>query len=337
MFMPKIKCHGWAVAVMLLVVPLLLAGCYQDKASSAGDYAVSEAEMADTVDYVDGLPYSLNYNFVVKADSLYLLRQQPEEQVNGMITDSVVVFRNDRLVVADIRVVPADVADTVWVKVARDQETIGWTHQSELLPSVVPDDPISQFILTFSDTHLLMFLIVISIISVAYLMRTIFRRNAKIVHFNDIASFYPTLLAIIVASSASLYSSIQMFTPHLWQEFYYNPTLNPFALSGILTIFLIAVWSIFIVGLAAADVVVRELPFGEAVLYMCGLAGVCAINYIVFSITTLYYIGYPLLIAYIAFALRIYFSRSYYTCFCGSCGAPMRTKGRCPECGAINE
>jgi hypothetical protein len=31
---------------------------------------------------------------------------------------------------------------------------------------------------------------------------------------------------------------------------------------------------------------------------------VCAVLYVIFSITTLYYIGYPLLIVYFVFALR---------------------------------
>ena len=35
-----------------------------------------------------------------------------------------------------------------------------------------------------------------------------------------------------------------------------------------------------------------------------GITGMCAVCYVVFSITTLYYIGYPLLIAYYIFALH---------------------------------
>ena len=58
-----------------------------------------------------------------------------------------------------------------------------------------------------------------------------------------------------------------------------------------------------------ADVVRGMLPASEALLYLCGLAGVCAVNYIVFSVATLYYIGYPLFIAYAAFALRAYLRR----------------------------
>ena len=41
---------------------------------------------------------------------------------------------------------PADSVDSVWVKVARDQETMGWVHEKELLEKVVPVDSVSQFI-----------------------------------------------------------------------------------------------------------------------------------------------------------------------------------------------
>ena len=45
------------------------------------------------------------------------------------------------------------------------------------------------------------------------------------------------------------------------------------------------------------------LPSGEAMVYLMGLGGICAVDYIVFSITTLYYIGYFLLVAYFIFSL----------------------------------
>ena len=62
----------------------------------------------------------------------------------------------------------------------------------------------------------------------------------------------------------------------------------------------------------------------------------CAVNYIVFSVTTLYYAGYLLLIVYYVFALHSYIRhRVRYTC--GNCGATLHHKGRCPHCGAENE
>ena len=92
-----------------------------------------------------------------------------------------------------------------------------------------------------------------------------------------------------------------------------------------------------ILGLACVDVVRQHLPFNDAMLYLCGLGGVCAINYIVFSLTTLYYIGYILLAVYVYYALKHYYNSSHCRFVCGQCGTPIRQKGRCPNCGAMNE
>ena len=268
------------------------------------------------------------------------MRQQPEEVLSGLPIDTVKVFRHNHLVVADIRILKNDSlanADSVWVQLARDQETFGWIQESRLLPAVVPDDPISQFINTFSNVHLLIFFVIISLISVVYMTRKLMRQNANIVHFRDISSFYPTLLCIVVAASATFYASIQMFASETWRHFYFHPTLNPFSEPLILGIFLISVWAILIIGIAAVDDVRHELSLGEAVMYLCGLAAVCAVDYIVFSISTLYYIGYLLLVVYVVFALRQYFRNHRVVYQCGNCGATLRRKGRCLHCGAIND
>ena len=333
-------------APVFLFFYFTLVSCYSDKAKTHDALPVNSETPYDTAAYqraMDSLTfssrhhYSENYNFVVKSDSLLLLKQMPEEVMSMVPTDSFSVKRHEHLVVADIRIMPNDSIDSVWVQLARDQNTFGWVHESQLLPNVMPDDPISQFISVFSDTHLLIFLIIISLIGMTYVMRLIMRSNAKIVHFNDIDSIYPTLLVLLVATSATLYATIQLFTPEIWRHFYYHPTLNPFSVPPILSMFLILVWSMLIVGLACVDVVRHYLPFGAAVLYLCGLAAVCAFNYIIFSLTTLYYIGYVLLVVYFYYALKRYHERSHCKYTCGNCGAMLHKKGRCPYCGVMNE
>ncbi len=281
--------------------------------------------------------YSQGFNFIVTSDSLMLLRQQPEEAVNEMKTDSFAVKKGKEVVVADIRILPNDKQDSVWVQIATEDYAFGWIHESRLLKQVNPADPISQFISTFSNVHLLIFLIVFSIMGVGYLARKILKKNAHIVHFNDISSFYPTLLAVIVALSAAFYASIQLFAPETWREFYFHPSLNPFSQPLLLNIFLVLVWAMLIIGIATIDDVRRLLKSGETLLYLSGLGAVCAVNYIVFSVLTLYYIGYPLLIAYIYYAFRIYLRKSSETYYCGNCGVRLHRKGRCPQCGAVNE
>ena len=189
------------------------------------------------------------------------------------------------------------------MKVARDQLTQGWVREHDLLSAVSPDDPISQFIDFFSDAHLLIFLAFCAVVGGAYGVRRLLRKGARIVHFNDIPSFYPTLLCLLVASSAVIYSSIQLFAPETWRHFYYHPSLNPYALPWSLGLFVCSVWALVIVAIATVDDVRRLLRLGETILYLAGLAAVCAVVYVIFSVTTLYYIGYPLLIVYYVFAI----------------------------------
>lgn len=335
------------LVLMAVMACLVLTGCYRNQRPSrfqwknpADTLVVADTltlAQQDSLTFAKKHHFSQGFNFVVRADSLLLLVQQPEEHVNGLETDSFSIKKGQHLVVVDIRIIPADPQDSVWVEVASENYDVGWAHESSLLAKVDPDDPISQFISTFSDIHILIFLVVISLIGVGYLLRKLFRRQSHIVHFNDIDSFYPTVLALIVAASASLYASIQNFAPEMWREFYFHPTLNPFSQHLLLSIFLCSVWAMLIIGLAAVDDVRHRLPTSEAILYLCGLGAVCAVNYILFSLSTLYYVGYLLLVIYAVWAIRTYFRhvRRIYTC--GHCGHKLRRKGRCPMCGTMNE
>ncbi len=302
--------------VSLLFLALLLCGCYNRGPITPDAWDLTRQQL-DSISFYTTHHYTQNFNFVVTGDSLVVVAQQPEDMaVPDVVSveiqtesgeyhkDSITLFRNERIVVADIKTVPSDTIDSVWVKVARDQLTFGWVHESELLSKVSPDDPISQFIDFFSDAHLLIFLAFCVVVVAAYGIRRLLRRGAKIVHFNDIPSFYPTALCLLVASSAVLYSSIQLFGAETWRHFYYHPSLNPFALPFWLGVFVSSVWAIVIVAIATVDDVTRQLPLGASILYLSGLGAICAVCYVVFSITTLYYVGYPLLIAYYVFAVR---------------------------------
>ena len=183
----------------------------------------------------------------------------------------------------------------------------------------------------------LIFLAFLSVVVAAFVIRSLLRHQARIVHFNDINSFYPTLLCLLVSSSAVLYSTIQLLAPESWRHYYYHPTLNPFELPFHLGLFVLSVWVMLLVAMAAFDDVRRQLSASDALFYYLGLAGVCAVCYVVFSVTTLYYLGYPLLIGYVAFALHRYFRRSRTRYLCGRCGHPLQQKGRCPHCGAVND
>lgn len=315
---------------------LLLTSCYNKGQLSPDAWNLTEQQL-DSISFYTTHHYTQNYNFLVRADSMPIIAQLPAEAISEMPVDTLIVYKNEHLVVADITTVSADTIDSIWVKVARDQSTFGWIHERDMLAAVSPDDSISEFIDFFSDAHLLIFLGVLVVAVAAYVYKILMPRRVKLVHFNDIASFYPTLLCLLVAASAMIYSSIQMFEPEKWRHFYYHPTLNPYAVPFSLGLFLCSLWAILIVSIATIDDVLRHLSFGEAMLYFLGLGATCSVAYVVFSVSTLYYIGYPLFAVYTIFAFWRYFRYSRPLYQCGRCGALLYKKGTCSHCGALNE
>lgn len=322
--------------ILLVACLCIFSSCYRESPRMYISFRNDSIYHRDTLSKVISRHYTVNSNFIVKSDSLVLLKQQPEECISDLNTDSIVVHKNDHLVVADIRFIPNDTIDSVWVNLARDQQTFGWTHERNMLRAIVPDDPISQFIATFSDVHLIFFLVILCFIIVGYIIRKLLSQKAYIVHFHDIDSFYPTLLALVVSASAALYASIQKFAPDIWQDFYFNPSLNPFSQPLLLSVFISSVWAMLLIGLAVIDDVRHKLQLSDAILYLSGLLGVCAIDYIIFSVFTLYYFGYFLYLLYFVFALIRYFKHSRANYICGKCGRKIPKKGRCPYCGAVN-
>lgn len=83
------------ILTILVIQASMLSSCYHNTGRSKTK-TVATAQ-PDTAAFERTHHYSLNYNFVVKADSLVLLRQQPEELLNGMQTDSVSVYKHDHL------------------------------------------------------------------------------------------------------------------------------------------------------------------------------------------------------------------------------------------------
>ncbi len=313
-----------------MLTVLLLTACYKHGQHTPDAWDLTKQQI-DSISFSTTHHYTQNYNFVVNTNHLPLADALPD-----MAFDTMYVMKGECIVVADIQMVPTDTIDSVWVKVARDQITQGWIRESQLLQNVSPDDPISQFIDFFSNSHLLVFLALCVVVIGFYAISRLLRRKAYVVHFHDIDSVYPTTLCILVACSATLYASIQMFGAESWRHYYFHPSLNPFALPWHLALFVASVWGIIIISVAAIEDTINRLPTTDALLYLSGLAAVCAVDYVVFSVLTLYYVGYLLLIAYVAFAFLRYYRTAHSSYVCGKCGRPLRSKGRCEHCGAEN-
>ena len=303
----------------LLLFSLLVSSCY---------YSQEDATL-----------YAVGDNFELSVDSLMLQSSQP---LHNMPVDTACeqlsVRLGDPLVVAEMLVIPEDSVDSVWVKLARDQFTMGWTHQRSFLESVVPDDPISHFIHLFSLRHMGVFAILFALSLIALLWQTFSRRKPHVFFLRDILSPYPTFLLITLAASALLYAGIQHYVPETWMLYYYHPTLNPFGLPLILSLFLCSFWILLVLGIATIEEVHSQLSACEAFLYLLSLLGCCILCYLLFTLASLSPgVSYTLFAAFVVILLLRYWRKTRARFLCGSCGKRLQSLGKCPYCGTENK
>lgn len=325
----KLGVHRLCAPVVCVVLSLFLfSSCYY-KAPDLESEELSQ-KTKDSLNYLYERHYTWNTNLELKDDSI-ALECLP-------IKDTFIhLSKGDRVVVAEFATHPADSVDSIWVKLAHTQEEQGWIREKELIKSFVPTDSISQAIHLFSDTHASYFVIIFALFVGVYLFRAFRQKRLKMVYFDDIDSVYPLCLCLLMAFSATIYESMQIFVPDTWEHFYFNPTLSPFKVPFILSVFLLSLWMFVIVTLAVLDALFRQLTPAAAVFYLLGLMSCCIFCYFFFILTTHIYIGYAFLAYFIwVFVRKVHQSISYKYC-CGHCGEKLKEKGICPHCGAMNE
>ena len=312
----------------LLLCLFLLSSCYYK--TPALDSEELSKKTKDSLTYLYERHYTWNTNLEVVDDSISL-------ECLPIKDTFIQLNRGDRVVVAEFAVHPADSVDSIWVKLAHTQDEQGWIREKELKKSFAPTDSISQAIHLFSDTHASYFVVIFALFVGAYLFRAFRRKQLQMVYFNDIDSVYPLFLCLLMAFSATIYESMQVFVPETWEHFYFNPTLSPFKVPFILSVFLLSIWLFLIVALAVLDDLFRQLTPAAAIFYLLGLMSCCIFCYFFFILMTHIYIGYLFLAFFIlVFAKKVYRNIGYkYRC--GHCGEKLKEKGICPHCGAINE
>ncbi len=289
-----------------------------------------DAKTKDSLSYLYQRHYTYNTNLQVISDSITIASLPVKDRYYTL-------HHGDRVVVAEFAVHPKDSIDTVWVKLAHTQDIQGWIRETDLKRAFVPTDSISQFVYLFSDTHASYFVVVFALFIAAWVFRLFRRKQLKLVYFNDIESIYPLLLCLLMAFSATIYETMQVCVPATWEHFYFNPTLSPFKVPPILSVFLLSIWCFVLVLLAAMDDVFHQLSPEEAFFYLLGLASCCIFCYFFFILTTHIYLGYLFLTLFIGAFFKKVHGTLVYHYRCGQCGQRLKAKGRCPNCGAINE
>lgn len=321
--------RGLVQVLGLLFCLGLLASCrYTPPMLSGKDV---EQRARDSIAYLFERHYTWNTNLVLQADSINLVALPLKESYSTL-------RQGDRVVVAELDVHPNDTVDSVWVKLAHSQEVQGWLRECEMKQAFVPADSISQAIYLFSDTHIPYFIVICALFVAFWLIRMLRRKSFRKSGFGDIDYVYPLLLCLLMAFCATLYETMQVFVPDTWEHFYYNPTLSPFRVPLVLSLFLSGLWAFVVVLVATVDVLFRRLPLTTAVFYLLGLASACIFCYFFFILTTGIYVGYVFLVLLAVLFVRV-LRRSLHTSLyrCGHCGEALSQKGTCPYCGALNE
>lgn len=244
--------------------------------------------------------YSENFNFLVKADSLTLIPREGD-----LITDTCRVYAGDVIAVAAIKAMPNDSIDSIWVKVASSQYTMGWIPEQELLRGTTPDDTISEILDALSSSRIIWMTALISLGAIALIFGKRKRfEKPLILRFEEMNSIYPPLFLLLVALMASLYASVQNFVPEFWQEYYFHPTLNPLMLPHVMAALVVIMWLVIITFIAVIDEVYNRFSFQQGITYLAELIGAAMLIYLVISWTTFVYIGYILLLVLTILLLR---------------------------------
>ncbi|MBQ9177147.1 MAG: U32 family peptidase [Bacteroidaceae bacterium] len=282
---------------LLLIVPLLCScsrpavNALPADVQSADTLLLLTQAQADSLNFRLSHHYTNNFNFVVKTDSLPLLTSEPilssqnaEQKPEDAYT---YVVRGDIVAVANIIMN----GDTAMIKVARDQITMGWIPEPQLLAGTTPNDTISILIDRLARYRFL-WMTVMALFSLLCLrMRA--KGQGRISKSFD--TFYPSLLIMLVSVMACLYASIQMWAPEFWQEYYFHPTFNPLNLPPALAALVSLVWLIVVVMLALMLEVYKHLDFMDGLRLMMQTLGLSMLAYLLVAFTTRIYIGYIIL------------------------------------------
>ena len=88
--------------------------------------------------------------------------------------------------------------------------------------------------------------------------------------------------------------------------------------------------------LALVDDLFHQADFSTSFFYLLGLGTLCIFLYLLVTWSVNYYVGYVLVLLFLAMSVR----HLLHTCLgaytCGHCGTRLPHKGVCPHCGYNN-
>ena len=242
-------CHLPHVIITVVALLAMLASCSLQHKENRSHWILTQSQR-DSIAFSATHHYNVGYNFIMEADSMQL-HSLPEgvQQNLDYAPDSATLLKNEDFVITEIyRLQGPDTLalDSIWLRIGSDGIPLGWVSETELLTKAAPVDPISHLIFK-SKAHWLTILLIISIlfagwIATAWLKRGVGTGAKKGGYEESNVSGYPAAFMLCSATAGLLYSLMQSITPHLWQEYYFHPTLNPLGQPHLLAIYLSFIW-----------------------------------------------------------------------------------------------
>jgi hypothetical protein len=325
---------------------VLLSACHYRQTEDAW-MATTEADV-DSVDFRTTHHYWVGYNFVA-VDTLTLYQRPPFVPSLLATSDSLLaVGEGNMLLVEEIQRDTTDSVAAYWLKVTamadagtavtvwREKPVTGWVRETTLLAAARPATPISSVIHFLGSDAFKISLGVVGVLLFFLLLLVCYRRRAsrRSLWKGERVGGYTLLLALVLSGSIVLHRCIWHYVPETWIEYYYYPSLNPLSSQQppIISLFVVSVWVLIVLALAVLDEWWRK-PFVVMLSYAAGYIVIFAVFAVICPFALLpvvlpaFYIGGGYLL--------LWRHRRRYRC--GQCHQPIRTLGKCPHCGAINE
>lgn len=308
-----------------------------------------ETEVVDSVEFKKIYHYWRGYNFIA-TDSIHLYSRPPFAPHLAYTPDStILVNKDDAIIVEDIKKDTTSKESSVWVKIAvaktlnntfplnNEIASSGWIKETTLRENVVPDTPISKIIHRLGSNAFKMMLLIIGLFAIAF--GTYARKRISRI---NISYPYYQLLLITLNISIVIHRSIWHFKPETWIEYYYAPSLNPINSTQplIINTFVLSFWLLIILTLSVADAIRQQTEDSESISMTLGkMLYEIILTFSLFSVLCPFMLLYPVSILfwiYLVVRKRHTINKGLTNYTCGNCGLPLKQLGKCPHCGALN-
>ena len=288
--------------MLLVVAALAFASCGSYVEEPQKDWTMTDAQR-DSVEFREKHHYGVGANFVLQSDSMILLSLPVGRDMGVEFSrDSSVMKKGAEFVVADVFVPQTDEgqkADSAWLMVASDNVHLGWVEEQAMLDNAAPVSPISQFLSLFRGERLYILYIVLFVAGViAFLLRTRGRRS-EFAKYIDTKSYYAYMFHFCVATMAMFYATMQLFAPDVWQEYYFNPFLNPVGEHALLFLFLSSAWLTLLAVISALFDLIEKFTFATTLTRVVQMTLWGGMVYVLILLTVPCYVGYLLYVAYL--------------------------------------